>query len=68
MEDKDAVESQGSPCHHDDTIIIGSSHGVVANMVGCDIVVSEFDLQSHHYVHFRANTLGKGMNPLSPQL
>ena len=24
----------------------------------------EFELQSRYYVHFRANTLGKGMNPL----
>ena len=31
---------------------------------GCGIVVSEFVLQSHYYVHFRTNTLGKGMNPL----
>ena len=30
----------------------------------CRIVVREFVLQSHYYVHFRANTLGKGMNPL----
>ena len=29
------------------------------------IVVSEFELQSHYYVHFRANTIGgEGMNPL----
>ena len=28
------------------------------------IVVREFVLQSRYYVHFRANTLGKGMNPL----
>ena len=28
------------------------------------IVVSEFVLHSRYYVHFRANTLGKGMNPL----
>ena len=28
-----------------------------------EIVVSEFELQSRYYVHFRANTLGKGMNP-----
>ena len=28
------------------------------------IVVREFVLQSCYYVHFRANTLGKGMNPL----
>ena len=30
----------------------------------CGIVVSEFVLQSRYYVHFRANTLGKGINPL----
>ena len=30
----------------------------------CGIVVSEFELQSRYFVHFRANTLGKGMNPI----
>ena len=30
----------------------------------CWIVEREFILQSCYYVHFRANTLGKGMNPL----
>ena len=30
----------------------------------CGIVGREFVLQSRYYVHFRANTLGKGMNPL----
>ena len=28
------------------------------------IVVSEFVLHLHYYIHFRANTLGKGMNPV----
>ena len=28
------------------------------------IVVSEFVLQSRYYVHFRVNTIGKGMTPL----
>ena len=28
------------------------------------IVVREFELQSRYYVHFRANTPRKGMNPL----
>ena len=32
--------------------------------IDCGIVVSEFVLQSRYYVHFRANTLGKGMDPL----
>ena len=32
----------------------------------CEIVVREFELQSRYYVHFQANTLGKGMNPTHP--
>ena len=31
----------------------GSSRGVVINVLDCNIVVSEFELQSHYYVHFR---------------
>ena len=38
--------------------------GVMVKATDCGIVVSEFVLQSRYYVHFRANTLGKGMNPL----
>ncbi len=38
--------------------------GVMVKSMDCGIVVSEFVLQSRYYVHFRANTLGKGMNPL----
>ena len=30
----------------------------------CGIVINEFEFQSHYYVHFQVNTLGKGMNPL----
>ena len=30
----------------------------------CGILVSEFELQLHYYIHFRVNTHGKGMNPL----
>ena len=44
----------------------GCPHNVVANMLDCDIVVSEFKLQSCYYIHFQTNTLGKGMNPLIP--
>ena len=29
---------------------------------------SEFKLQSHFYVHFRINTLEKGMNSVIPQI
>ena len=38
--------------------------GVMVKAMDCGIVLSEFELQSHYYVHFRANTIGKGMNPL----
>ena len=37
---------------------------VMVKAMDCGIVVSEFVLQSRYYVHFRANTLGKVMNPL----
>ena len=38
--------------------------GVMVKAMDCGIVVREFVLQSRYYVHFRVNTLGKGMNPL----
>ena len=38
--------------------------GVMVKAVDCEIIVSEFELQSRYYIHFQANTLGKGMNPL----
>ena len=38
--------------------------GVIVKAMDCGIVVREFVLQSRYYVHFRANTLGKGMNTL----
>ena len=28
----------------------------------CRIVVREFEFQSRYHIHFRSNTLGKGMN------
>ena len=42
----------------------GCPCGVMIKVLDCGIVVSEFELQLHYYVHFRTNTLGKGMNPL----
>ena len=44
-----------------------SPRGLVANVLGCDIVVSEFKLQSIYDVHFWTSTLTKGMNSLIPQ-
>ena len=45
-------------------IILGCPRGVMVKAMHCGIVVREFVPQSRYYVHFRANTLGKGMNPL----
>ena len=42
----------------------GCHRGVMVKAMDCGIVVCEFVLQSRYYVHFRANTLEKGMNPL----
>ena len=42
----------------------GWPRGVMIKAMDSGIVVCEFELQSRYYVHFRANTLGKAMNPL----
>ena len=42
----------------------GSPHGVVVNVLNCDFVVSEFELESRCYVHFRTNPPRKGVNPV----
>ena len=42
----------------------GCPRGVMVKAMDCGIVVSEFVFQLRYYVHFRANTLGNGMNPL----
>ena len=39
---------------------------VVANIPDCDIVVSEFELNSRYYIHFRINNLGKSHELLIP--
>ena len=43
------------------TSSLGCPRGVMVKAMNCGIVVREFVLQSRYYVHFRANTLGKGM-------
>ena len=40
-----------------------SLHCVVANVLDCNIIESEFKLQLHYYIRFWTNTLGKSMNP-----
>ena len=42
----------------------GCPRGVMVKATDREIVVSEFERQLRYYVHFRANTLGKGINPL----
>ena len=44
--------------------MLGCPPGVMVKAMDCGIVVREFVLQLRYYVHFGANTLGKGMNPL----
>ena len=45
----------------------GVSLWCIVKVMDCGILVSEFVLQLRYYVHFWANTLGKGMNlPYSP--
>ena len=39
---------------------------VMVKAMDCGIVVREFVLQSRYYVHFRANILGKGIEPPYP--
>ena len=42
----------------------GCSRDVMVKAMDCGILVSELELQSRYYVHFRTNTRGKGMNPV----
>ena len=41
-------------------------HGIMVKAMDCGIVVSEFELQSCYYTHFRTNTLGKRYEPPYP--
>ena len=51
-------------CVHQHIGLYYPPSGVMVKAMDCEIVVSEFDLQSCYYVHFQTNTLRKGMNPL----
>ena len=48
----------------DTFFLVGGPCGVMVKPMDCGIVVREFIHQLCYYVHFQANTLGKGMNPL----
>ena len=58
----EAVEGEAE--RHWRYLLRGRPRGVMVKAMNCGIVVREFILQSRYYVHFRTNTLGKGMNPL----
>ena len=49
-------------------MIVGVLVVVMVRAIDCGILVSEFVLQSRYYVHFRANTLGKGNEPPYPAM
>ena len=38
----------------------------MAKVLDYSFEVSEFEFQSHYYIHSRTNTLQKGMNPSYP--
>ena len=44
----------------------GSSRSKVANVLDSDIILSELELQSRYYTHFRTNIFWKGINSLIP--
>ena len=44
--------------------MVGCPRGVMVKTMNCGIVVREFELHLRYYVHFRANTLKKGMDTL----
>ena len=46
--------------------VLRNPRSVVVNVLDCDIVVTEFVLQSSHYVYFQTHNLEKGMKTLSP--
>ena len=53
-----------SSCFLRSSILYTAIFIVGAYVLDCDVVVSEFELQSRYYVHFQTNTFWKGMKPL----
>ena len=52
--------------HHANIHVQGvkTPHSVMAKVLDYKLEISEFELQSRFYVHFRINIFGKGINPL----
>ena len=44
-------------------LCLADLRGVEVNVLDRGIVISDFELQSHYYAHYRTNTLGNTMNP-----
>ena len=44
----------------------GIARGVAVNVLDCNILISEFELQSRFYVHLRTNTFGERYEPPYP--
>ena len=61
---KDAARTHTHTHTHTHIDTEGCPRGVMVKAIDCRIVVSEFELQSRYCVHFRTNTLGKGMKSL----
>ena len=43
-------------------LLEGSPHGVVVNMLDCNVVIRTFKLKTCYYIHIQNNTLGKSLN------
>ena len=56
------------PYSYHKTMVEGSPRGIVAKVSDCDIIINEFKLQLHYYIHFWTYTTSKGMKPLISQL
>ena len=46
------------------TKVLARSQRDVVNILDCDIVVSDFEIQSRDFVHFQINAFEKNMNSL----
>ena len=55
-------------CSYLSIYLWGRIRGVMANLLYCDIAVSEFEFRSRYYIHFRLVPLRKVWTPLSPLL
>ena len=49
---------------HSEEALGVSPSGEEANKLNCKIVENEFEPKSRYHLHFRTNTLGKGMKSL----